>query len=165
MQSILTVPSATPALLALSDDDLASRSPARLLITAASSGEAETHARRIHRLSAHRDGPFVRAEASSFPVDYELLRQMCADLLEAAADGTLFINAVETMPATVQAVFIELLDELGPARDTSKAVRVLSGTSVSLLDCVAAGTFAEQLFYRLNIVHLIDPKSEEVVAA
>src|SRR4029078_7961200 len=37
---------------------------------------------------------------------------------------------------------------------TSNGVRLISGTTVSLLDRIAAGTFSEQLFYRLNIIHL-----------
>jgi DNA-binding NtrC family response regulator len=35
---------------------------------------------------------------------------------------------------------------------------MISGTSVSLLDCIAAGRFAEALFYRLNIIHLTHPR-------
>lgn len=138
----------------LEDEHLASRSSARLLISAPGLGEAEARARRIHGDGGHSDGPFVCADAGDLPTDDRLLRLRCADLLHSAASGTLFIDAVHTMHASVQDVFIALMDELAPERDTPRAVRVISGTSVSLLECIAAGRFAESLFYRLNIIHL-----------
>ena len=165
MQPILTVPNDTMALLASEEDDLASRSSARLLITDAALGKAETRARRIHRLGPYSNGPFVRVDASSFPIDEGLLRPMCVDLLDRAAGGTLFIDAVDTMPTTVQGVIIELIDELEPPRDTSRAVRLVSSTTASLLECVAARSFAEGLFYRLNIIHLVDPNGAAVTSA
>jgi DNA-binding NtrC family response regulator len=161
----LSIGELRPEPVALGDDDLASHSPARLLITAASSGAAETQARRIHDFGVHRDGPFVRAAASDLPVDGQSLRQMCVQWLDEAAGGTLFVNAVETMPTTVQGVFVELLNELGQARDAAKAVRLISGTAVSLLDRVAAGTFDETLFYRLNIIHLTRPAGSQAPPA
>jgi transcriptional regulator of aromatic amino acid metabolism len=50
---------------------------------------------------------------------------------------------------------IDLLAALESARRPSAAVRLISGTTVSLLERVAAGTFSERLFYRLNILHLV----------
>ena len=50
---------------------------------------------------------------------------------------------------------IDLLGGLQSARMSSAAARLISGTTVSLLDRVAAGTFSERLFYRLNIIHLV----------
>jgi DNA-binding NtrC family response regulator len=65
------------------------------------------------------------------------------------------VSAVEKMPAIVQHALIGLLDRLEFTRRPSAAVRLISGTTVSLLERVAAGTLSEQLFYRLNIIHLI----------
>jgi DNA-binding NtrC family response regulator len=65
------------------------------------------------------------------------------------------ISAVEEMPAIVQDALIELLDGLEFTSRPSAAVRLISGTTVSLLERVAAGTFSEQLFYHLNTVHLM----------
>jgi DNA-binding NtrC family response regulator len=53
-----------------------------------------------------------------------------------------------------QEAFIDLLTELESARRPSATARLISGTTVSLLDRVSAGTFSERLFYRLNIIHL-----------
>jgi DNA-binding NtrC family response regulator len=136
------------------DEHLASRSSARLLISLRGLREAEAWARRIHDIGCRGDRPFVSADAGDLPTDDRLLRLKCAHLLACAAGGTLFIDAVHTMPASVQHVFIALIDELAPDRDTARAVRIISGTSVSLLECIAAGSFAEALFYRLNIIHL-----------
>jgi transcriptional regulator with PAS, ATPase and Fis domain len=61
------------------------------------------------------------------------------------------------MPRVVQEGFIDLLNELGSTRDATAAVRLVAGTSVSLLECIADGSFAESLFYRLNIIHLTLP--------
>ena len=59
------------------------------------------------------------------------------------------------MPQTVQDTLIELLDGLEFARRPSDAVRLISGTTVSLRERIAAGTFSDQLFYLLNIIHLL----------
>jgi DNA-binding NtrC family response regulator len=67
----------------------------------------------------------------------------------------MLINAVEEMPWVVQNALIELLAGFELTRRPSAAVRLISGTTVSLVDRVAAGTFSEQLFYRLNIIHLM----------
>ena len=52
-------------------------------------------------------------------------------------------------------LLVQLLADLQSARAPSAAVRVISGTTVSLLDRIAAGTFSERLFYRLNLLHLV----------
>jgi DNA-binding NtrC family response regulator len=142
------------ALLALDDDDMAGRSAASLLITAHAPREAEDVARRLHSASMRAEFPFLRIEAGDFPIDPRRLRETCSNLLDDAAGGTLFINDVEEMPRLVQDVLVEMLAELQLARAASIAVRVVSGTTVSLLDRIVAGTFSERLFYQLNIIHL-----------
>ncbi|HXV09794.1 MAG TPA: sigma 54-interacting transcriptional regulator [Burkholderiales bacterium] len=67
----------------------------------------------------------------------------------------MLVSAVEDMPSAAQDAFIDLLAALESARRPSAAVRLISGTTVSLLDRVTAGTFSERLFYRLNIIHLV----------
>ena len=101
--------------------------------------------------------PFLRVEAANCPIKRRMLRDTCSGMLDEAAGGTIFINDVGAMPSVVQDVLIELLAELEDARAVSADVRVISGTTVSLLDRVATGTFGERLFYRLNIIHLLPP--------
>ena len=91
--------------------------------------------------------------AGELPVGARALRDGCVRFLDAAAGGSLLISAIEEMPAAVQEAWIELLAGLESARRPSAAVRLISGTTVSLLDRVAAGTFSERLFYHLNIIH------------
>jgi len=137
------------------DEGLANLSPARLLITAATEHGVETLARRIHGAGPRARFPFVQTWAVELPVGPELLKKYCASLLDSAAGGSLLVSAVEEMPATVQDAMIDLLGGLESARVPSATARLISGTTVSLLDRVAAGTFSERLFYRLNIIHLM----------
>jgi len=84
-----------------------------------------------------------------------LLSERCSALLEASTGGSMLMTDVEEMPASVQGLLVQLLADLQSARAPSAAVRVISGTTVSLLDRIAAGTFSERLFYRLNLLHLV----------
>lgn len=143
------------ALGVLTDDiNVASRSSARLLITAATPHAVEALARRIHANGPRAQSPFVMTRAGELRVGGQALRDDCVGLLDAAAGGSVLISAVEEMPAVVQKALIDLLAGLESARRPSAAVRLISGTTVSLLDRVEAGTFSDRLFYRLNIIHL-----------
>lgn len=143
------------ALLPVEDVNVASRSPARLLITASTPQAVETLARRIHGIGPRTQFPFVMTWAGELPTDAQALRQDCARLLDAAAGGSVLVSAVEEMPSAAQDAWIDLLAALESARRPSAAVRLISGTTVSLLERVAAGAFSERLFYRLNIIHLM----------
>ena len=143
------------ALLAVEDGDVASRSPARLLITAQTQQGVETLARRIHETGPRAQCPFVHTWAGDLPVEPEMLKEYCANVLAAAAGGSVLISAVEEMPPVVQEALGTLLTGLEFASSTSAEVRLISGTTVSLLNRVAAGTFSARLFYRLNMIHLI----------
>jgi DNA-binding NtrC family response regulator len=58
------------------------------------------------------------------------------------------------MRAFAQNRFIETLAQLQDARNPSVAVRLITGTTVSLRERIAEGAFSERLFYRLNVVHV-----------
>ena len=142
------------ALFAGEDVAVASRSYARLLISAATQQGVETLAYRIHETGPRAPFPFVHTSAGDLPVDPAVLKEYCTSVVAAAAGGSVLISAVEEMPPAVQDTLIELLAGPEFSRGTSTGVRLISGTTVSLLDRIAAGTFSEQLFYRLNIIHL-----------
>ena len=152
------------ALFAGEDEDVVSRSHARLLISAATQHGVETVAYRVHETGPRARFPFVHTSAGDLPVDPVVLKEYCTSVLAAAAGGSVLISAVEEMPPAVQDRLIELLAGLEFARTPSAAVRLISGTTVSLLDRIAAGTFSEQLFYRLNIIHLTAGDSRREVA-
>ena len=143
------------ALRVFDDEGLAVRSAARLLVTASVTAEVQAFARRIHAAGIRAGFPFLETPARELPTGHRMLRKTCADRLDDAAGGTLLITDVEEMPAPVQKVLVALLTELELARAPSAAVRLISGTTVSLLDRIAAGTFAARLFYQLNIIHLM----------
>lgn len=140
---------------AIADEDLAGRSPLRLLITAATEQGVETLARRIHATGSRARLPFVRASAGRLPVRADALERHLLSLFAGAAGGTILISAVEEMPRAVQGELIGLFAGLESAPVSSPAARLIFGTTVSLLDRIAAGTFSEELFYRLNIIHLM----------
>jgi DNA-binding NtrC family response regulator len=148
-------PHSAVTVLAVEDEHAASRSAARLLITASTPRGVETLARRIHSGGLRAQLPFVHTSAGDLPIGAAPLKEHCAGVLDAAAGGSLLISNVEEMPPIVQDVLLELLDTLEGARHPSAAVRLIAGTTVSLLDRVAEGTFSDRLFYRLNVIHLM----------
>jgi two-component system, NtrC family, response regulator AtoC len=141
--------------LHLEDEHAAIRSTAKLLITASTQRRIETLARHIHSAGPRAGLPFVYTSGRDLPTGAEALAERCSGFLDAAAGGSMLISRVEETPPLVQNVLLELLDRLESARHPSAAVRLISGTTVSLLDRVAAGTFSDRLFYRLNIIHLM----------
>ena len=143
------------ALAATADEEVACRCAVRLLITASTEGEVKTLAQRIHAAGSRAQGPFVHLWARDFPVEPQALREYCGSVLDRAAGGSMLIDAVDEMPTDIQDVLIERLAALEFTRGPFAAVRLISGTTVSLLDRIAAGMFSEQLFYRLNVIHLV----------
>jgi DNA-binding NtrC family response regulator len=155
-------PRGTLALSGVGDEAAATRSDAKLLITASASVLVEALARRIHASGVRAALPFVHTWACDFPVDRQNLEAACSHLLDAAAGGSMLISEVEQMPRGVQAMLMELLADLERARTPLPLVRLISGTTVSLLDRVEAGLFSDRLFYRLNTIHLLVPRIEGV---
>jgi DNA-binding NtrC family response regulator len=155
MHSVGTAASQQSVVLSAVDDEAAaSRSVARLLITASTREGVESLARRIHVAGLRAALPFVHTWACDLPIEAELLKEQCCRLLDAAAGGSLLVADIEEMSPVVQDVLIEVLAALERSRSPSAAVRLICGTTESLLNRVAAGTFSDRLFYRLNIIHL-----------
>ena len=155
MHQIATaVPHTSVALPDIPDEKLARHWAVRLLITAAAQGVAEVLARRIHDASPRAGLPFVKVLAVDLPGAPDRLRNSCGLALDAAAGGTLLISDVEQLAPLVQERLLDTLQELESARAPAAAVRLVSATTVSLLDRLGSAKFCERLFYRLNIIHL-----------
>jgi two-component system nitrogen regulation response regulator NtrX len=137
------------------DEHVASRSAARVLITAATHRGLEMLARRVHGAGPRAQFPFIHIRAGEFPIEPDALKDYCSSLLDAAAGGSMLISNVEEMPAAVQDALSDWLAGPEFAPSAMAAVRLMSGTTKSLVDRVTAGRFSEQLFYRLNVIHLI----------
>jgi transcriptional regulator of acetoin/glycerol metabolism len=156
MQSVgITAPHNMVASSAVEDEDAASRSVSRLLITSPTREGVESLARRVHLAGLRAELPFVQTRACDLPIEAGALRERCCTLLDAAAGGSLLIADIEDMSPVVQDVLIEVFAWLERSRSPSAAVRLISGTTESLRNRVIAGTFSERLFYRLNIIHLM----------
>ncbi len=87
-------------------------------------------------------------------------------LLERAHHGTLFLDEIADMSANVQAKLLRVLEDgcftrLGGTRPITVDVRIIAATNKDLKKCVAAGSFREDLFYRLNVVPLYIPPLRE----
>jgi len=144
----------------------------------------ELVARTIHQHSTRREHPFVAFNAAAIPeglVEAELFGHVKGAFsgavnarvgrFEAADRGTLFIDEVASMPMALQAKLLRALQEreierVGTSRPVKVNVRVLAATNVDLAQLVRAGTFREDLYYRLNVVRVELPalrdRSEDI---
>jgi DNA-binding NtrC family response regulator len=142
------------------------------LITGESGTGKELVARAIHQLSPRRDGPFVALNCAAIPKDLaesELFghaRGAFTGATErrlgkfAAADRrTLLIDEIGEMELPVQAKLLRALETrtispVGSNEEQPVDVRVVAATHHNLQSLVDAGKFREDLFYRLNVVHI-----------
>lgn len=67
----------------------------------------------------------------------------------------MLLSNVHEMSRAVQRLLIGLLEELEREREPAAAVRLVSGSTVPLLQSVLAGRFSARLFYRLNVIHVV----------
>ena len=86
--------------------------------------------------------------------------------LEMANGGTLFIDEIGAVSPSLQAKFLQILEDkmfsrLGGTRDQSIDVRCVAATNADLRQMVKEGTFRKDLYYRLNIVHMRVPPLRE----
>jgi len=72
---------------------------------------------------------------------------------DAAEGGIAFFEEVADLNDDRQAALMRYLDERSGRR--AKDVRIIAGTRFDLLERIAAGRFAEALFYRLNVIHIV----------
>lgn len=102
----------------------------------------DTFARAIHRDSPRNRGPFVRVACRVAALDLEKKAAQ-------AEGGTLFLDEVAALPGAAQETLLELVD--------ARTCRIIAATRDPLEDAVKAGSFREDLFFRLVVVPLRIP--------
>lgn len=156
----------------------AARSNSTVLITGESGTGKELFARSIHEMS-DRQGAFVPVNCAAIPtelIESELFghtgqaftgaKQARAGLFEAAEGGTIFLDEVGELPLLMQPKLLRVLQEgtvrrVGADRERTINVRVLAATNRDLEQEVSEGRFREDLYWRLNVIHLRIPSLRE----
>jgi len=148
----------------------AAPSRSNILITGESGTGKELIARAIHQLSPRAAGPFVVVNTGSVPTD--LLESTLfghvrgaftgavtsrRGLFEAADGGTIFLDEIGTITPPTQAKLLRVIQErefipVGGEHTVRVDVRIIAATNADLQGMVAAGTFREDLYYRLNVI-------------
>jgi DNA-binding NtrC family response regulator len=158
------------------DVDYAAQSTAKVLITGESGVGKEIIARMLHERSPRARGPLVTINCAGVPDTllesalFGHVRGSFTDayadkrgLLESAHGGTAFLDEVGEMSPRMQAMLLRFLEtgeiqRVGSDRRLpSVDVRVITATHRRLIDRVATGEFREDLYYRLNVVHIEVP--------
>jgi len=149
---------------------------AKVLITGESGVGKELVARLIHEGSGRRATRFAAINCAGLPdtlLESELFGHVRGSFtgayrdkrgwLEAAHGGTVFLDEVGEMSLRMQAMLLRFLEtgeiqRVGSERPLPPLdVRVIAATHRKLADCVKERTFREDLFYRLNVVHIEVP--------
>jgi transcriptional regulator with PAS, ATPase and Fis domain len=93
-------------------------------------------------------------------------REDRAGLFEQANGGTLFLDEIGEMPLEVQAKVLQAIETrsiraVGGSAEVALDVRIIAATNRPLLEAVAARTFREDLYYRLDVVRIEIPALRE----
>ncbi|WP_295460581.1 sigma-54 dependent transcriptional regulator [uncultured Pseudomonas sp.] len=142
---------------------------ATVLILGESGTGKEVVARNLHFHSKRREAPFVPVNCGAIPA--ELLESELfghekgaftgaitsrAGRFELANTGTLFLDEIGDMPLPMQVKLLRVLQErtyerVGSNKTQTVDVRIIAATHKNLEQMIAAGTFREDLYYRLNV--------------
>ncbi|MGA2544450.1 MAG: sigma-54 dependent transcriptional regulator [Verrucomicrobiota bacterium] len=150
-----------------------------ILILGESGTGKELVARALHFNSRRQFAPFIPINCSALPenlLESELFGHCKGaftgaindkkGLFQEADGGTIFLDEISSMPPVLQSRLLRVLQErevrrVGDNISTSVNVRVLSATNEPLEERVKAGTFREDLYYRLNVIPITLPNLRE----
>jgi two-component system, NtrC family, response regulator AtoC len=147
-------------------------SDASVLITGESGTGKEVVARVLHRTGRRREGRFVAINCAAMPeplLESELFghargaftdaKEAHAGLFTQASGGTIFLDEIGDMPLGLQPKILRVLQErtvrpLGASSELPVDVRVIAATNRDLESAIEERRFREDLFFRLNVIHL-----------
>ena len=156
------------------------RSDAKVLITGESGVGKELVANAIHRRSPRAQRQMVAVNCAGLPetlLESELFGHVKGSFtgayrdkqgkLELADGGTMFLDEIGEMTLRMQGLLLRFMEtgelqKVGADRAAGRvSVRVIAATNRNLRDMIIQGTFREDLFYRLNVIHLTVPALRE----
>jgi DNA-binding NtrC family response regulator len=172
--------SRSPAMLdQMSKCRRAAATDATIMILGESGTGKEITARFIHNQSKRKDGPFVPVECSAMPgslIESELFgydrgaftgaERTKKGLIESADGGTLFLDEIGDLGVELQTRLFRFVEEralrrLGALSTVKVDCRIVCATNQDLVAKIKAGTFREELFYRLSVVTVKLPPLRE----
>jgi DNA-binding NtrC family response regulator len=151
---------------------LVAESSSTVLITGQSGTGKELVARAIHSQGPRSERPFIAVNCAAVPeglLESELFGYMKGAFTDAHRDkpgriaqaegGTLFLDEIGDLPIAIQVKLLRFLQDhryepLGATRTVQADVRIIAATNRDLGVLVKAGTFRDDLFYRLNIMQI-----------
>jgi two-component system response regulator PilR (NtrC family) len=153
--------------------------PSNVLVTGESGTGKELVARAIHAASPRRHQRLVAVNCGAIPdslLESQLFGhvrgaftsavQANPGLFVAAHGGTLFLDEIAELPVALQAKLLRVIEEkqvwaVGATRPQPVDVRIIASTNRNLAGEIEAGRFRADLFYRLNVVHVLLPSLRE----
>lgn len=158
---------------------IVSKSDSTILIEGESGTGKEKVAKAIHKLSKRAEFPFIAINCSAIPVDlfenelfghekgaYTGASNKEIGKIELAGEGTLFLDEIGELNLVSQAKLLRVLQEkeffrVGGSNLIPAKCRFISATNRNLEEMVEKGKFREDLFYRINVVHIRIPPLRE----
>ncbi|MGC4066451.1 MAG: sigma-54 dependent transcriptional regulator [Polyangiaceae bacterium] len=150
-----------------------------VLVTGESGTGKELVARAVHQASSRARAPFVAVNCGAIPenlLESELFGHAKGAFTGAYASktgrigqaqgGTLFLDEIGELPLSLQVKLLRVLQSreyspVGDGRVVTADIRVVAATNMDLEQAVRDGTFREDLYYRLNVIHVMVPPLRE----